>query len=289
MICKIFKHQLVYALSSPRVYIGLIIGCVSQILSVMPLYDYSLAIGKPMGIVEGYIYWNCDTYTSVVAFLGLLLFISDVPFTSSSETYILLRSTRYKWVLGKMLYLFVATVIYYFLVMVSGAVYLFQNAFIGNVWSEPLRYLVTGSTAEVASAYNVYFPYPYILKLSPYLAAFSCLGLSTAYGYVMSLLVFFLNFHFPRTLAYAGTMVFHTISYALTALLPGNGIKKYSLLGNSLILYHDIGGYLTGSNMPTILESLIVFLLATVIMFILILYCIRNYNFNIANGTYNND
>jgi len=288
MIYKIFKHQILNSLSSPRIYIGLIIGCVSQILSVIGLYDFSLALNKPLGLFEGFIYLNCDTYTSVVVFLGLLLFISDIPFTSPSETYLLLRTSKRKWVVGKILYLLIGTIIYYFIVMIAGVVYIFSNAFMGNIWSDPLRLLVTGYASNIASTYNVYFPYQHIIQLSPYTAALSCFGLSTAYGFVMSLLVFILNLNFSRAISYAGTMVFHIVSYAFAALIPLNTARKYSLLGNSLIMYHDIGHYFNDNTLPTITESLIMYTLLITAITILMLRCIRKYDFKISMGIYNN-
>lgn len=288
MIYKIFRHQFLNSLSSPRIYIGLIIGCVAQILSVIPLYDYSVALNKPLGIFEGFIYLNCDTYTSVVAFLGLLLFISDIPFTSPGETYLLLRTSKHKWVLGKILYLFVGTVMYYLAVLVVGIAYIFANAFIGNIWSEPLYLLTTGIPQSIASTYNVYFPYQHIMQLSPYVAVLSCFGLSVAYGFVMSLLVFVLNLNFSRAISYAGTMVFHIVSYAFAALIPLNTARKYSLLGNSLLMYHDISNYFNNNTLPTITESFIMYIIFVVVISFIILHCIRKYDFKISMGIYNN-
>ena len=172
--------------------------------------------------------------------------------------------------------------------MIAGVVYIFSNAFMGNIWSDPLRLLVTGYASNIASTYNVYFPYQHIIQLSPYTAALSCFGLSTAYGFVMSLLVFILNLNFSRAISYAGTMVFHIVSYAFAALIPLNTARKYSLLGNSLIMYHDIGHYFNDNTLPTITESLIMYTLLITAITILMLRCIRKYDFKISMGIYNN-
>ena len=102
---KICAHQFRQAFFSPRLYLALILGCTIQIISVFPLLDFSKAMGEPLGIFEAFIYFNTDTYTATCAFLGAVLMVSDIPFSSQNETYTLLRVSRKTWVAGKVLYL----------------------------------------------------------------------------------------------------------------------------------------------------------------------------------------
>ena len=88
---KICAHQFRQAFFSPRLYLALILGCTIQIISVFPLLDFSKAMGEPLGIFEAFIYFNTDTYTATCAFLGAVLMVSDIPFSSQNETYTLLR------------------------------------------------------------------------------------------------------------------------------------------------------------------------------------------------------
>lgn len=285
MIYRIFIHQFVRSFSSPRTYLGILIGCLAQILSSMPLYTYSETIGKPLGIFEGFIYLNCDTYTSVVAFLGLLLFISDIPFSSTGEAYILLRTTKSRWTVGKIIYLFVGTCIYYIVVLFVGVLFLLPNAFLGNIWSEPLRFLTTASK-DMVNTYHVFFPYQHVMQLPVYTVALICYFFSIAYGFIMSLLVFLLNLRFTRSIGYAATMIFHIISYAFAALFPSDAARKYSLLGNSLIMYHNIGGYYKDSTLPTVAGSFLGYMGIGILLVIGVIYSVKKSDLNITAGIY---
>ena len=79
---KIFRHQLRMAFASPRFYISLFMGCVIQIVGIMPLFDYARGVGKPLSILEGFVYFSCERYTisalvkSYICLLPALFIIS---------------------------------------------------------------------------------------------------------------------------------------------------------------------------------------------------------------------
>lgn len=155
---KICAHQFRQAFFSPRLYLALILGCTIQIISAFPLLDFSKAMGEPLGIFEAFIYFNTDTYTSTCAFLGAVLMVSDIPFSSQNETYTLLRVSRKTWVAGKVLYLLGISAVYYFVLFIAGALFIAENAFAANVWSLPLTVLVQNRAPELAWEYQVSFP-----------------------------------------------------------------------------------------------------------------------------------
>lgn len=164
---KICAHQFRQAFFSPRLYLALILGCTIQIISVFPLLDFSKAMGEPLGIFEAFIYFNTDTYTATCAFLGAVLMVSDIPFSSQNETYTLLRVSRKTWVAGKVLYLLGISAVYYLVLFIAGALFISENAFVANIWSLPLTVLVQNQAPELAWEYQVSFPYGHLLTLTP--------------------------------------------------------------------------------------------------------------------------
>lgn len=102
---RVCSHQLKISLCSPRIYIAVFAGIVIQIVSLISFLDFSKTIGKPLCVFESITYSNCDLYAPVALFLAVLVLVSDIPFTSQSETYTLLRISRKKWIAGKVLYL----------------------------------------------------------------------------------------------------------------------------------------------------------------------------------------
>ncbi|HOV40393.1 MAG TPA: hypothetical protein PLM59_01250 [Oscillospiraceae bacterium] len=282
---KICLYQLRQAFSSPRIYIALLIGSVMQIISCIPLFDFAKMQNQPLCIFEGFIYFNCDTYIASAAFLGIILLVSDIPFSSQNETYILMRISRKKWVYGKVIYLFLSCVLYYLVVFLVGAIFISENAYIGNVWSRPIYYLAKDSSSSLAVNYNVYFPYKHILLgLSPFSAMTASFFLSVLYAFLMSLIIFLLNLNLSRPLSYGIAMLVHIIGYLLAALFSSYFYMKFSLLGNSLLMYHDIKGYYKGKLFTTIPQSIFIFIVLSIIILFLILKSIKNYDFRTTAG-----
>ena len=214
---KICAHQFKLTLSSPRTYIALFLGCVIQIMSAIPLLEFSTALGRPLCIFDSFIYFNCDIFTAAAAFLGIVLLVSDIPFSSENETYTLLRVSRRQWVFGKALYLLCSCAAYYLIVIAVGMLYIAENAYVGNLWSEPLYFLVKNLNSQLATDYSMYFPYSHVLLLTPLWAAAASFGLSVAYSFVMSLFIFWFNLKLPRVISYVFAIMIHVIGYLLTA------------------------------------------------------------------------
>ena len=278
---RICAFQLRRSLTSPKVYVALLIGAVMQIVSVTDLLDYSKAAGQPLNIFEGFVYFNCDRFTAAAAFLGLLFLASDIPFTSQNETFTLMRVSRRKWVLGKALYLLCACMLYYAVVFVFGMLFLSENACFASSWSGPIRQLVSGGTP---GAFNVSFPHGHIIgAFTPMEASALSYLLSVCYGLVMCLLVFCLNMRLPYNMAYFSAIAVHVVNYRLLTAYS-HGYSRWSLLGGSLLSYHSIGGsygmglYFTLGQWFCIYGGLLVLLL------VLLLWAVQGYDFKITVG-----
>lgn len=283
---KICRHQFSQTFRSPRLYLALLLGCVIQIISAFPLLDFSKAMGKPLGILEAFVYFNCDTYTASCAFLGAVLMVSDIPFSSQNETYTLLRVSRRKWVAGKILYLLGIGAIYYIVLFIAGALFISENAFVANVWSEPLTVLSKNPSLELAWEHQVYFPYQHLLhRLSPMTACGLSFVLSVCYVFIMSLVIFLLNLRISKVLSYLTAAMVHVVSYILAAWPLADFFRKFSPLANSLLMYHDLnGGSVNETLYLTLPQSLCVYAISSVILSLLILQAIHNYDFRITVG-----
>ncbi|MCH5339569.1 MAG: hypothetical protein J1E03_12360 [Acetatifactor sp.] len=277
---KICRHQLRMALASPRFYIALFMGCAIQIVGIMPLLEYAQGMGKPLSLLEGFVCFSCERYTISAVFLSIVFLVSDIPFSSENETYTLLRVSRKKWLAGKVLYLFCACVLFYLVVLLAGMAFLSADAYVGNFWSEPFYYL---SQNKGIGEYSAYFPYPHVLLLRPLQAVLIAISLNVAYGFTMSLFLFFCNLKLPKTLGYAVTMLLHAVFYMILSAFQSSYYARYSLLGNSLLMYHSIGGQYS-ELLPSLSQSFLVFGVTIAVLIILIFIGIRKYDFRITVG-----
>lgn len=281
---KVCIHQLRYTFTSVKFYIALFIGCAVQIISIMPLLSYAEYLAKPLCVFESFIYFNCDTFIISAAFLGVVVLVSDVPFSAQNETYVLMRVSRRKWAGGKILYLMIVCAIYYIVSFLVGATYIADKAYISNMWSEPFYHLTKDIGREALSSHRVYFPYQHILQMTPIGAAGACFVLSVGYSFIMSLLFFLLNIKLSRILSYVGAMIVHVMNYLLVTIPIAKYSIRVSLLGNSLLMYHNINNYYPHLSYPTLLQSYALFLIAIIVLGALVLKSIMRYDFTLAVG-----
>lgn len=282
---KICAHQFRQAFLSPRLYLALLLGCAIQIISVFPLLDFSKAMGQPLGIFEAFIYFNTDTYTATCAFLGAILMVSNIPFSSQNETYTLLRISRKTWVSGKILYLLGISAFYYLVLFAAGVLFISENAFAANIWSLPLTAIAQNQAPELAWEYQVSFPYGYLMTLSPIMACAASYLLSVCYTFVMSLIIFWLNLRISKVFSYLAAAMVHVVGYILTVGFMTAFYRRFSLLANSLLMYHNISGSEAESIYLTLPQSFLVYVAAAILLTILILDAIHIYDFRITVGT----
>ena len=242
-------------------------------------------MGEPLGIFEAFIYFNTDTYTATCAFLGVVLMVSDIPFSSQNETYTLLRVSRKTWVAGKVLYLLGISAVYYLVLFIAGALFISENAFAANVWSLPLTALVQNRAPELAWEYQVSFPYGHLMTLTPAIACILSYLLSVSYVFIMSLIIFWLNLRISKVLSYLAAILVHVAGYILTIGFLTDSYRKFSLLANSLLMYHNVSGSKAETAYLTLPQSFLVYAAAAVALFLLILHAIRSYDFRITVGT----
>ena len=59
---KICMAQLHRTFRCPRFYIAAVVGCIMQIISILPLARFAKSVGAPLCVFEGFVYLNCDTF-----------------------------------------------------------------------------------------------------------------------------------------------------------------------------------------------------------------------------------
>lgn len=283
---KICMHQLRHALVSPKFYTAILIGVVVQLITSVPLYDYAETIGEPLCIVDGFLFSNSDFFSVAAASLGIILLVADIPFTSQNETYTLMRVSRRRWICGKLLYLFCVCGIYYFIMFLASAVYFAENAYISNVWSQPLYILTQDNAGQYLAEYGIYYRYPYLLsEYTPFTAFLISLTLSVCYAFVLSQFVFWLNLKLSTSMGYFIAIMYHFLNYFMVAIIPTAVLQKFSLLAYTSLNYHFYNDVENTKNLLTIPQSFAVLFFISILLSVFVSRAVKRYDFKITVGT----
>lgn len=87
-------------------------------------------------------FFSNDPVKQLILLAGIVFLFSDAPFINKNQPYIIIRSKRIPWVMGQILYIVIASAVYFlFLMSVSILVLLPQGTFITNGWGKIINTL----------------------------------------------------------------------------------------------------------------------------------------------------
>lgn len=141
-------------------------------------------------------------YSLLMFLLGVILLFCDAPFIDSEQPYIILRTGRKIWTLGQLLYIAVASAIYFAVIMLFTVIILFNNLSFESGWGK----VINTFSQNGAYRYGVVFPFDYSITaaLSPLQAMALEFLLCWFTGVLLGLVMFVLNMAISRS---AGVIV----------------------------------------------------------------------------------
>ena len=279
---KICMAQLHRTFRGPRFYIAAAVGCIMQIISILPLERFANSIDAPLCIFEGFIYLNCDTYILSATVLAAVIMISDIPFSSGNEVFSLLRISRREWLFGKCLYILIDCFIFYGIVFSSGVLCILDHVCVKNAWSKPFQMLSRDVGGILYERYGLHMPYIDMRSFTPAWAFVNSMGLSVAYVFSISLVLFACNLMFKKGIGFFLGLLFHVINYMFTAIMPGALYKKLAFLANSQLIYHHIRGGPTEETYPSLGTSWLMYIVFLAFLLLLLGRLVKRYDFKMG-------
>lgn len=194
--------------------------------------------------------------------LPLVLFFCNAPFIDSNQTFMYMRSGRIKWLLGQMLYVIVASGIYYlFLLIVSLLCAVAAGGKINFEWGKTLSIIANSNAAGRLGSPFVETSPTVLTYFSPLSATWFTFLLSWLCGSMIGLIIFLCNI-LTKT-RFLGIIV-SSMLVVLSALIENsfNYLIKYIILPFSPISWTtlnnvDVGGM---TQNPSFTYCLIVYL-----------------------------
>jgi len=225
---------------SPRIYMGFLLGMALTMIPTHRYLQYAEALHEPIQILEPFIISLSVRQNMAFLVLGLLLVLSDAPFMTRRTPYVLLRTSRRKYVTGSLLYVVTMSAAYFLSLLLFTACVVSKYAYFGSFWSYPMYQLTQKTTtASLMNQFCMFFSYPYITNtFSPFYAALHAFLLSLIYAVILGLIMFILNSIKGRVFGSVAALLVHAAGYVMM-LEAAYGVPKYSLLGNALLASHE--------------------------------------------------
>ncbi len=175
---------------NPRIILCFLLAFVCSFLLSDKVIQFADAHNTPLQGLEPFIWTFGDAQSVMTISLLLLLLFADMPNLSNEVPYYMIRTDRFTWLAGQIVYLVGATVLLVFFILCSTVLLSVQYSYPANIWSKTaavLGYSDIGRTIAVPA-------YVKVLELtSPYPCTMHIFFLMIGYAVTMASLILFLN------------------------------------------------------------------------------------------------
>lgn len=277
---------------NPRFYMSLLLG----FLLCWLLTDKTMAISRTyltnVQLFEPFVWCYADDDSILFSALVMMLMFSAFPRLDTPASYLIFRTTRVNWLLGQIITVFILTLGYTLMILISSMVMCIGcNVFVGNSWSETATMLsfspasfevaltVMRKTVKLTTPYGCTVQiflllFQYVLLMSMIQLAFTVLksrkaGIMTALminfaGYVLTPDRFMTWLNLPMELQYYANL--------LSAWL--------SPLQHATYTMHNFGYDL----LPRLHTSYLILSGASVLLMIISVIAMRRFSFHFSGG-----
>ena len=221
--------------------------------------------------------------------LLLVLLFADMPFLAPITPYYLSRCTRFAWLMGQLLYIFLSTALFMLFVLVSTCILTMTQSFAGNQWSETAAILgYSGAGQQVALPALVRT----LERSLPYECMVHIFVLMLLYSLSLVSLMLTLNLKRGAAAGIGGAFAYSMFGFLLS---PGTFGVLLQLPERQMYRANLIVGWLSPLNhatyhmhnfgydaLPTLHQSWIVFLGMIFLLNFCAYWVIRHYNFQFS-------
>lgn len=139
MLRKIFaitRNEFSLLIRKPKLFL-ILASIVFMIDSVAkPMKELSIDLGYQLNAIEPVLFILSKGLNIVVIPMIFIAILSDFPSSENSGYFSLIRNGRTAWFIGETLFALLSSILYIVILFSAVMLYCFDNAFIGNVWSD---------------------------------------------------------------------------------------------------------------------------------------------------------
>lgn len=132
-------------------------------------------------------------HTKVIFTLPVVLMFCNAPFTDKNQMFVYTRTSRAKWLWGQVLYIFIASAVYYLFILFLTFISTIFIADLSFEWGKTLYMIANSGIAAKAETFFLDVPNIILEYYSPIKATFFTLLTSWLSAVLLGLTVFFCN------------------------------------------------------------------------------------------------
>ena len=204
-------------------------------------------------------------YMKLVFTLPVVLMFCNAPFIDKNQTFVMMRTSRVKWLCGQILYIIAASAVYYLFIFLLSVISTIFIADLSLDWGGTFYSLAYGGVIMPDNVMKVEVPKIIVEYFSPIQASFFTFFLSWLAGIFLGMIIFFFNLVTQNR--YIGIVV--SFAFVVWAFMVKDtyGLARYRKI--SPISWHtldniDVGGltpYPTFTYCVSVLAGLILLLI----------------------------
>ena len=132
-------------------------------------------------------------HTKVIFTLPVVLMFCNAPFTDKNQVFVYTRTSRAKWLWGQVLYIFIASALYYLFILFLTFISTIFIAEPSLEWGKTIYMIANSNVASVAEAYFLKVPNLILEYFSPVQAVFFTFLTSWLSAILLGMIIFFCN------------------------------------------------------------------------------------------------
>lgn len=198
MVGRVFLMTMGKWVMAPKAIITMLLLTAFCLVLGNPLYVYAAKEGKTLNVLEPYLCLLQSVQVMVVFSACSTILFCDAPFFELGQAEILYRVGRFRWYVGKVLYIMASAVLFQLFLLAVLILLTMGNGFWGNYWSQPVYSLSQGP----AGGSILTLPSAMMQAMTPYVAVGETFLLCWLFSCLMGMILFLTNLKFKRIYGY---------------------------------------------------------------------------------------
>ena len=195
-ICAIALYNLRKWAINPRIYLIFVMVTLYLHSILSPIRNFCVQASHN---ITPYVFPFIMSHTNsiLLIMLGIALLFCDAPFIEIDQPYIIMRSGRTVWALGNLLYMLIASFIYFFFVLTCSIALLSPYLEFSLDWG---RVIGTFAQSNVAPQQNIFVPFSFTIynAYTPIAALLISFSNCCLIAFIVAMLMFVLNMNYSR-------------------------------------------------------------------------------------------